>query len=131
MTELRDQAVKQAVLRICPGKCLICGYDVSTPDGRPLVEGAHIRDFSEGSQYDVPANMVLLCPNHHTEYDNDLIDFTPDGTIFHYYLDNPFNGAHVCYDISYLHKGYIKNHNRKSFLRKRIVNEYLMIDDKR
>ena len=125
MTEPRDQTVKQAVLKLCPNKCLICGYNICTPSGQPLVEGAHIRDHAEGKQYDKPENMILLCPNHHTEYDNNLIDFTPDGTIYHYYLDNPYNGKHICYEIPYVLKGYIIHHNRRSFLRKRIKKEDL------
>lgn len=88
-------------------------------DGSTLLEGAHIRDFSEGGQYDIPENMVLLCPNHHTEYDSDLIDFAPDGMIHHYYRDNEYDGAMVQYDISYLYRGYIVHYNRRSFLRKR------------
>ena len=112
----RDGNVKKEVLKICPNRCLFCGYDIRCKNGNTLLEGAHVRKFSDGSQYDDPHNMILLCPNHHTEYDNDLIDFTPDGIIHHYYKDNPCNDKTVEYDISYLYPGYIKYHNKRSFI---------------
>ncbi len=114
---LRDNNVKKEVLKICPSRCLFCGYNICTKDGTTLLEGAHIRRFSEGQQYDDPCNMILLCPNHHTEYDNDLIDFTPDGVIHHYYKDNPIDNKMVEYSIDYLYPGYIRYHNKKSFLK--------------
>lgn len=56
-------------------KCIICGYD-------KYIEICHIKavkDFSDTDKiYDINNinNLVALCPNHHKEFDNGLIDLT-------------------------------------------------------
>lgn len=56
-------------------KCIICGYNKH-------IEIAHIKAVSEFSD-DTPIteinnsnNLIPLCPNHHWEYDNGLLDIT-------------------------------------------------------
>lgn len=54
-------------------KCVICGYDKH-------VEVAHIKavsEFSDNStlrEINSISNLIGLCPNHHWEYDNGLLD---------------------------------------------------------
>lgn len=110
----RDADVKRRVMQLSPRKCLICGYDQCKPSGEPLLEGAHIRDFSDGSQFDIPENMVLLCPTHHREYDCGLIDFDKNGTIYHYDETNEYHLKTVQYRIQYVKPGYIEYHNHRS-----------------
>ena len=55
-----------------PGLCVICGYDKH-------IQVCHVIDVSlypEGTSYLIinhPANLVGLCPNHHWEFDHDLL----------------------------------------------------------
>ena len=56
-----------------PKQCIICGYDKH-------YEVAHIKavaDFSDDtlvSEINSKNNLIALCPNHHWEYDNGLLD---------------------------------------------------------
>lgn len=56
-------------------ECAICGYD-------KYVEVCHIKavsDFSDSiliSEINAVGNLVLLCPNHHWEFDHNLLDKT-------------------------------------------------------
>lgn len=58
-----------------PKKCVICGY-------ANHYEVAHIKavsDFDDNaliSEINDISNLVALCPNHHWEYDNDMLDIT-------------------------------------------------------
>jgi len=53
--------IRSKVLAYNPKACQICGYD-------KVVEVVHIKPRHKGGR-DVPDNVVLLCPNHHKEYD--------------------------------------------------------------
>ena len=50
--------VKRLVRQDCRFGCVICGM--------PLFEYDHIDDFAEVGEHE-PANLVLLCPNHHRD----------------------------------------------------------------
>lgn len=49
-------------------KCQICETFILKKDGSRYVEGAHIIEkHKKGSE--IPSNIILLCPNHHKEFD--------------------------------------------------------------
>lgn len=49
-------------------KCQICGGYVLMRDGRHYVEAAHITEKSKKG-CETPDNILILCPNHHKEFD--------------------------------------------------------------
>lgn len=58
-----------ALLKTLRGhKCQICGKAIEKKDGTFYVEAAHITPKSEKGQ-EIPSNILLLCPNHHKEFD--------------------------------------------------------------
>ena len=58
-----------------PKKCIVCDYDKH-------YEVAHVKsvsDFDDNaliSEINDIANLIALCPNHHWEYDNEMLDIT-------------------------------------------------------
>lgn len=70
-------------------QCQICGTSIVRAHGPPYVEAAHIRPKSEDGS-EVPSNILILCPNHHKEFDygdrkitehtDDIVRFTLNGT---------------------------------------------------
>jgi putative restriction endonuclease len=49
-------------------KCQICGHSIIKKDGSKYIEAAHIKPkHQKGSE--TPDNIILLCPNHHKEFD--------------------------------------------------------------
>lgn len=93
---------KKAIER-CGAKCVICGWHKQAPDGSPLVEGCHILDYSSDANYDKYTNIIALCPNHHTEFDNCCfyID-TEKRTVVSFSKDDEENG--LVLDIEYIDK---------------------------
>ena len=75
--QARDGAFRRIVLDIYDYYCAACGVRVRLPDGRSLVEAAHIIPF-EVSRNDKPNNGLALCPNHHWAMDRFLIAPCPD-----------------------------------------------------
>lgn len=69
-------------------KCQICSTSILKKDGSKYVEAAHIKPkYKRGIEK--PHNIILLCPNHHKEFDygnlkvikhdNEKIDFNLNG----------------------------------------------------
>lgn len=53
-------------------KCQICGLSILKKDGTKYIEAAHIvPKFKKGRE--TPDNIILLCPNHHKEFDFGLL----------------------------------------------------------
>ena len=59
---------KQALVYYHGYKCFVCDYD-------KIVEAHHIIPLSKGGTTTV-RNGILLCPNHHAEVHNELLDLT-------------------------------------------------------
>ncbi|MFV9482293.1 HNH endonuclease [Christiangramia sp. ASW11-125] len=72
-------------------ECQICGYYVKKRNGGKYIEAAHIRPkHKQGPEK--PENILLLCPNHHKEFDfgeltiknhtNENIEFHLNGELY-------------------------------------------------
>lgn len=58
-----------AQLKIVRGhKCQMCGATIKKKDGSLYVEAAHITPKKQKGT-EVPSNIIILCPNHHKEFD--------------------------------------------------------------
>lgn len=74
----RDTAMSKGMKILYDYTCQMCRRTLISYDGLPYAEGAHIIPF--GSPYkgpDVPSNILVLCPEHHTELDLGLITVEP------------------------------------------------------
>lgn len=49
-------------------KCQICGTAIKKKDGSHYVEAAHIKPKHQKGR-ETPSNIIILCPNHHKEFD--------------------------------------------------------------
>jgi hypothetical protein len=79
-TQLRNSTHIRKLKRLYGNKCQICGERVQTetsPD-RYYSEGAHIKPVGKPHNGpDTPANILILCPNHHVELDSGMITLHP------------------------------------------------------
>ena len=111
----RDPAIRAKLLQSCPNICFICGYNKKDSDGNPLLDGAHIDDNAKNDANDHIRNMILLCPNHHREYDRGIIDFDKNGVIYTLDPTSPENGKTMAYYPVYIPPGTIEYHNQKKY----------------
>lgn len=49
-------------------KCQLCGTRIQKEDGTSYIEAAHINEKSKGGK-EALSNILILCPNHHKEFD--------------------------------------------------------------
>jgi 5-methylcytosine-specific restriction enzyme A len=69
LTSYKRENKAIALIKILRGsKCQICGIGVPKEDGSFYVEAAHIKPKRSGGN-EALENIILLCPNHHKEFD--------------------------------------------------------------
>lgn len=67
---IRDSALAREVKHLYDFQCQICSTAIQTFDGRAYAEGAHVRALGRPHLgRDQLANILCLCPNHHTQFD--------------------------------------------------------------
>ncbi|MFA5829620.1 MAG: HNH endonuclease [Candidatus Gracilibacteria bacterium] len=64
----RDNVTISRLKRARGYKCQICGYFVLKRNGDRYIEAAHIKAKSQKGN-EMPDNIIILCPNHHKEFD--------------------------------------------------------------
>jgi len=64
----RDNKTVAQIKFIREFKCQICGTTIKKKDGSNFVEAAHIKPKHQKGR-ETPDNIILLCPNHHKEFD--------------------------------------------------------------
>lgn len=67
-TRRRDSWNVEILKELFCYRCQICGHSIPTRYGGRYVEAAHIRPKREDGP-EVPRNILILCPNHHKEFD--------------------------------------------------------------
>ena len=65
---IRDRATVAKLKILREFKCQICGTRIVKKDGSFYAEGGHINPKRAGAP-ETPDNLIILCPNHHKEFD--------------------------------------------------------------
>lgn len=74
-------------------KCQICEQTVYRDGEEPYAEGHHLRPISPPHNGpDVPANVVVLCPTHHAEFDYGVIAIDPETCDIRHVRDETLDG---------------------------------------
>lgn len=112
----RNTSESQRAIQKCHNKCIICGWDNKNPLGKSMVEGCHLYNFSKEKKFDKFNNIIALCPNHHTEMDNDCFYIDAQDHTLHFFdSSNELNGLTL--EISYINNDYLA-HRQYLTLRK-------------
>jgi hypothetical protein len=64
----RDNKTIVQLKRLRDFKCQICGTFIQKKDNTPYIEAAHITEKRHKGP-EAPDNILILCPNHHKEFD--------------------------------------------------------------
>lgn len=75
---IRDPVSVRKLKKLYDNKCQICGYTIKYSQNKFYSEVHHYNPLEENGNDDVD-NMVVVCPNHHTEFDYKLIAIDLDG----------------------------------------------------
>jgi HNH endonuclease len=109
---IRDTAMTSGVKHANGFRCIVCGERLVRSDGYPYAEAHHLQPLGgEHRGPDVKANIVVLCPNHHAEFDFGAIAINPlSGTIDHIDRKNKWQGKYPRGETNTIGKWYIEYH---------------------
>lgn len=109
----RDRKKAVTLKRRYKNSCQFCGTRLQVGDGRFYSEAAHIKGLGEPHNGpDKTANMLVLCPNHHLQFDRGVLRLRKEGT--HYKIlsksaDDPLNGKRIKLEHP-IEDEYVKHH---------------------
>ncbi|MDQ2751619.1 MAG: HNH endonuclease, partial [Bacteroidota bacterium] len=64
----RDNVIIAKIKYVRGSNCQLCGTSIKTKNGTEYIEAAHIEPkYLKGKES--LSNIILLCPNHHKEFD--------------------------------------------------------------
>lgn len=75
----RNTKKTQEIRKLYRDKCQVCGAVINVPGGSRYSEVHHLRPLKENGD-DNYGNMLVLCPNHHVEFDYRAIGISEDGS---------------------------------------------------
>lgn len=92
---IRDSRYGEELKEIYEYKCCFCENLIERPHDTPYVESCHIKPLNDGG-FDVKENLLILCPNHHIEFDYGSISIDPSNlTLKHINRQNELNGKEI------------------------------------
>ncbi|MET7538256.1 HNH endonuclease [Streptomyces sp. NPDC005507] len=105
---VRDPELTAQVKRLHGDRCQVCGLQLPTRFST-YSEAAHIRGLGRPHHGpDKLSNLLVLCPNHHVQFDALAIYIDPDGTVRTTADDSPISELrrHPAHQISEAHLRY-------------------------
>lgn len=75
---LRDPEPVSQLKKLYHNKCQICGFTFEYESGKFYSEVHHYNPLNEGGNDDFD-NMIVVCPNHHSQFDYKMIAIDMDG----------------------------------------------------
>lgn len=78
--QIRNKGFSRLIRQIYNHKCSICGDVVVTPNGKSIIDAAHIIPWRTYKNDD-PRNGLSLCKSHHWMFDNYMLAVTEDYSI--------------------------------------------------
>jgi predicted restriction endonuclease len=108
---LRDTKIARELKAIYKNACQICKMKIQLSNNKLYSEAHHIQPLGQGHNGpDIKENLLVLCPNHHVEFDYGIICVDPDAlTIKHINSTNTFNGEKL-HCIHRIDKQYLQYH---------------------
>ena len=76
LAQKRDRIIAAKLKALYEHKCMACGakLTIGLSPSRFYVEAAHVRPLGKPHNGpDTPANMIILCPNHHLQFDRGIL----------------------------------------------------------
>lgn len=110
---LRDQLLVNELKLQCDYTCQICGHRLQSAPDTGYSEVHHIKPLGDPHMGpDIPENMLVLCPNHHADFDNGMLTVDPDTHIVTHAYDDRVSGTQVTmYDNHQIKPVFLEYHN--------------------
>ncbi len=116
---LRDTKIARDLKASYEDKCQLCGVQISVAESNTYSEAHHIKPLGKDGP-DVQVNMIVLCPNHHAEFDYGGIAIDPETLkVIHSDPNHPIHDSEVRIRSGHeLERDYLEFHLREIFRHK-------------
>jgi len=113
----RDTAQVAELKRRYDDQCQVCGCRLEQGDGAGYSEVHHIKPLGRSHNGpDTPSNMLVLCPNHHADFDNGMLQIDSDEySIEHVYDDSVDGTTLYCLPDHEIATEFIEYHNTQIY----------------
>ncbi|MEZ3170161.1 HNH endonuclease [Halorubrum sp. RMP-47] len=110
---LRDQTLVTELKSLYNHTCQLCGYRLQRGLDAGYAEVHHIKPLGDPHcGPDVPENMLVLCPNHHVDFDNGMLTVAPASyTVNHMYDDSVSDSQLTLSDGHQIRAAFLDYHN--------------------
>lgn len=115
---IRDSQNSKIMKLIYSNRCQICGHRIELKNNH-YSEAHHIKPLGEGGS-DHLSNMIVLCPNHHVEFDYAIMAINPETLeIIHKDTNNEYIGKKVFIskENHHIKKEYLAYHLQERYLK--------------
>jgi predicted restriction endonuclease len=114
---LRDTELTRKIKLLYHNKCQICGKRIKLKKDKYYSEAHHIKPLGKHNGPDTPDNIIILCPDHHVEFDYGVIAIDPiTFKIIHKDKENKFIEKKVFLHPSHkLNQEFLEYHIRQIF----------------
>jgi hypothetical protein len=93
---LRDQTVVTELKTLYDHTCQLCGYRLQRAEDAGYSEVHHIKPLGDPHNGpDIPENMLVLCPNHHADFDNGMLTIDPASYTVDHIYDESVSGSQL------------------------------------
>lgn len=110
--KIRDTKLSKKLKELYNHRCQICGHKIFLGEKRYYSEAHHLKPLgSPHNGPDIIDNLIVLCPNHHVEFDSLAIAINPETNLIEH-LDsmNKYIGKDLFFNQHNIGKKYIQYH---------------------
>lgn len=110
--KIRDTVLSKKTKKEFNFKCAVCSLQIFLPNGKCYAEAHHVKPLGAGHDGpDTKDNIIVLCPNHHAEFDYGVIGIDPiSGRICHRNTNDDWHDKEPAYPLSHLSKEFVSYH---------------------
>lgn len=114
---IRDTSIVKKLKKQHMYKCQICGKQITLPSGSFYCEGHHLQPLGSSHQGpDIKENIILVCPNHHLEFDYGVMGYDPvKEQITHIDPYNEFHQKKMSYLRDDIDESFFKYHMKNIY----------------
>ena len=110
---IRDTKLSAMAKELYDHRCQLCGDRRESRDGSAYAEAHHVKPLGDPHRGpDTADNLLVLCPNHHADFDYGRVRVDPDSLLVEHAFDDDVDGTVLTVDAEHdLDTRYLAYHN--------------------
>ncbi|SFP52581.1 MULTISPECIES: HNH endonuclease [Halolamina] len=99
---IRDTKLSTMAKELYDHRCQLCGDRRERRDGGAYAEAHHVKPLGDPHRGpDTASNLLVLCPNHHADFDYGRVRVDPDSLVVEHAYDDAVDGTFLTVDADH------------------------------